>query len=239
MKQKAILLAAGLGKRMRPLTDTIPKPLVEVAGKALVDHALDWFAAAGVKEVVVNSHYKAELLEAHILKRTTPPAISISREEVLLETGGGIRQALALLGAEPFFSANSDVMCVDGDIPALHRLQNAWNEETMDVLLLLHPVERAIGYDGAGDFFLEQGRVRRRTAQEHAPYVFTGVQMIHPRLFRKAPEGAYSLNKLYDEALAAGGGSQPRLHAIVHDGNWLHVGDPAGVATATAWFAAR
>lgn len=235
MSPKAILLAAGLGKRMRPLTDVMPKPLVPVAGKPLVDHALDWFAHAGVHEVVVNSHYKAEMLEAHLAKRQGPPIIKISREESLLETGGGIRQALPLLGSAPFFSANSDVMCIDGKTPALQRLQASWDDKMMDALLLLHPVERAVGYDGKGDFFIDGGQVRRRDPHERAPYVFTGVQMLHPRLFAQAPEGAFSLNRLYDQAMSFGVGKEPRLHAIVHDGDWLHVGDPAGVTKAEDW----
>jgi MurNAc alpha-1-phosphate uridylyltransferase len=240
MSHKAILLAAGLGTRMRPLTDHMPKPLVNVAGKALVDHALDWFAAAGIDEVVVNSHYKAEMLETHLAQRKAPPKICISREEELLETGGGIHQALPLLGDEPFFSANSDVMCIDGERPALHRLREHWDDSVMDVLLLLHPVEKAVGYDGVGDFFMNgQGHLRRRDPEEEAPLVFTGVQMIHPRLFVDAPEGAFSLNVLYNRALEVGDGQTPRLHAIVHDGNWLHIGDPQGLEQAQAWLQAR
>ena len=237
MMPKAMILAAGLGKRMRPLTDNIPKPLVPVAGKPLIDYALDWLADAGVSDAYVNSHYKAELLEAHLRERSVLPNVHISREVELLETGGGIAQALPLLGDAPFFAANSDVICIDGKTPALHRLMEAWDDETLDALLLLHPVERAVGYEGPGDFFLsDDGQLRRRTEDESAPLVFTGVQMLHPRLFDDAPEGAFSLNVLYNRALNAGEGKTPRLHAIVHDGNWLHIGDPEGVMAAERWF---
>ena len=237
MIPKAMILAAGLGKRMRPLTDTLPKPLVPVAGKALIDHALDWLASAGVTDAYVNSHYKAELLEAHLRARRGQPHIHISREVELLETGGGIKQALPLLGAAPFFAANSDVICIDGQTPALHRLMAAWDDSKLDALLLLHPVAQAVGYDGPGDFFLEEGQLRRRGAEASAPLVFTGVQMLHPRLFEDSPDGAFSLNVLYNRAMASA--HAPRLGAIVHDGAWLHIGDPQGVAAADAWFSQR
>ncbi|NBX02810.1 MAG: nucleotidyltransferase family protein [Alphaproteobacteria bacterium] len=227
---RAMVLAAGLGTRMRPLTDVMPKPLVPVAGKPLIDRTLDFLAGAGVTDAVVNSFYKAEMLEAYLAKRTAAPRITISREEELLETGGGIKKALPLLGGKPFFIANSDVICIDGKTPALHRLQAAWDDARMDVLLLLHPVASAVGYDGKGDFFLrEDGTPRRRTADETAPYVFTGVQILHPRLFADSPDGAFSLNVLFNRALEA-----RRIATLVHDGKWLHVGDPAGVAAAEA-----
>jgi len=233
--RKAMLMAAGLGKRMRPLTETMPKPLVFVAGKPLVDHALDWLYASGVTEVVVNTHYKADMLEAHLAKRNAPQ-IHISREDVLLETGGGVRKAMPLLGHHPFFVINSDVMCLDGKIPALTRLRDAWKDSEMDVLLLVQPVTAAVGYDGSGDFFIESdGRIRRRGQAASAPYVFTGVQLLHPRLFAHAPDqDIFSLNTLYDYALAQ---SPPRIFALVHDGAWLHIGDPAGVAKAEAFLA--
>ena len=238
MTYKAMILAAGLGKRMRPLTDDMPKPLVPVAGKPLIDHALDWLAASGVQDAYVNSHYKAEMLESHLKKRTSLPRVHISREVELLETGGGIRQALPLLGNAPFFAANSDVICIDGKTPALARLIAAWDDEALDALLLLHPVARAVGYEDKGDFFLsDDGQLRRRAPEEEAPLVFTGVQLLHPRLFEGAPEGAFSLNVLYNRALESGGGKTPRLRAIVHDGNWLHIGDPQGVSAAEHWLA--
>jgi len=227
----AMVMAAGLGTRMRPLTDHIPKPLVQVAGKALIDHTLDWLLAGGVRHAVVNSHYKAELLEAHLATRQAP-RITISREEVLLETGGGLKKALPLLGDAPFVSTNSDVICINGARHALERLQARW-DDTLDALLLVHPVDRAVGYEGRGDFFVEgDGALRRRKLEEAAPFVFTGIQLLHPRLFHDAPEGAFSLNVLYNRALQS---PVPRMAALVHDGDWLHVGDPKGRDEAQDW----
>lgn len=227
----AIVLAAGLGLRMRPLTDDAPKPLLKVAGKPLIDHTLDWLAASGVTQAVVNSHYKAKMLEAHLAKRKSPNII-ISREEALLETGGGINKALPLIGGDIFFSANSDALSLGGKTPALTRLLAHWDEARMDALLLVHPVESAIGYDGRGDFFLEDGKLRRRGEAASAPFVFTGVQILHRRLFDGAPKGAFSLNMLYDKNLS-------RIGALVHDGDWLHVGDPAGLKKAEAFLKTR
>lgn len=228
-KHKAMVMAAGLGTRMRPLTDHRPKPLVPVAGVTLIDRTLDWLAASGVDEAVVNTHYKADMLEAHLANRRAP-VIRISREEVLLETGGGVKKAMPMLGDQPFFVVNSDVICLDGNVPALQRLRVAWDEAAMDVLLLLHPVAQAVGYQGEGDFFLEGSIPMRRAAATAAPYVFTGVQLLHPRLFALAPaQEIFSLNVLYDIALAA---RPPRMAAMVHDGHWLHIGDPEGVRQA-------
>ena len=151
----------------------------------------------------------------------------------MLETGGGIKQALPMLGDAPFFSVNSDVICIDGKTPALHRLLAAWDEENMDALLLVHPVERAIGYEEAGDFFVENGALRRRLDNPAAPFVFTGVQLLHPRLFAPAPEGAFSLNLLYNQGMQSDG-TLPRIRALIHDGEWLHIGDPEGLAEAEA-----
>lgn len=227
----AIVLAAGLGRRMRPLTDHIPKPMVKVGGKCLVDHVLDWLWAAGIAQAVVNTHYLAPLLEAHLVIRRQPRLL-LSHEETLLETGGGILKALPLLGSAPFFAANSDTICLNGATHALHRLRDAWDDRTMDALLLLHPVAQAVGYGGAGDFMLaENGCVIRKGERAMAPYVFTGIQMLHPRLFHDAPQGAFSLNVLYNRGMTADG-TLPRIKAIVHDGKWLHVGDPASIPLA-------
>ena len=217
---------------MRPLTDHVPKPLIEVAGKALIDYPLDWLLASGVDEVVVNSFYKADLLEAHLAKRIHP-AIHISREETLLETGGGLKKALPLLGEQPFFSLNSDTICMDGKTPALNHLRTAWDDASMDALLLLYPVKDAIGYAGQGDFFMaDDGTLRRRQNEASAPLVFTGVQLIHPRLFANSPEGAFSLNVLYNRDLS-------RIRGLVHDGHWLHIGTPDERVKAERWFYRR
>lgn len=220
---KGMVLAAGRGERMRPLTDVMPKPLIEVAGRSMADRAIDRLEEAGVSQVVVNTSYKAEMLESHLSKRAKPPIV-FSREETALETGGGIAQALHHFGNEPFFAVNGDIIWLDGKVPALTRLADAW-EDKLDALLLLHPVATAMGYAGKGDFFLNGNNLTRRGENTSAPYVYAGVQLLHPRLFAGAPHGAFSLNLLYDKALAA---TPPRVHALVHDGQWLHVGDVAG-----------
>jgi MurNAc alpha-1-phosphate uridylyltransferase len=224
---KAMILAAGRGERMRPLTDTIPKPLVEVMGKPLIDWQLDWVAEAGIQDVVINSSYLAEKLEAHVTKRTVPEVV-ISREAERLETGGGIAKALPLLGTKVFFSLNSDVIMRDAKgSSALQRLALAWDDATMDVLMLLQPTEKAFGYEGAGDFSVDNGRLCRRGDAASAPYIFTGVQMIHPRFFKNAPAGAFSLNVLYNRGIEEGGWLDSRISYIIHEGDWLHVGDVA------------
>lgn len=233
----AMVMAAGLGTRMRPITNTIPKPLVQVVGKALIDYSLDFLAASGVTEAIVNSHYLAEMLEAHLLARCGLPKIHILREDVVLETGGGIKNALPLLGKlsgnAPFFVVNSDVICIDGKIPALHQMWQHWDDSEMDALLLLHKVEDAVGYDGKGDFFInDDGKLRRRVVSEIAPYVFTGVQIISPRLFIDSPDGAFSLNVLYNKNLG-------RIGTLIHDGNWLHVGSQAELSQVENWMSSH
>lgn len=236
MITSAMVLAAGMGKRMRPLTDEKPKPLVMVAGKTLIDHVLDWLHASGVTDAVVNTHYKADMLQAHLAQRENP-RIHISHEEVLLETGGGIKKALPLMRGKPFISINSDAICIDGPTPALERMRHAWDESAMDALLLVQPVVSAIGYEGQGDFFVEDdGRIRRREEGAAAPYVYTGVQILHPRMFAGSPDGAFSLNVLYNRAMQQG--NRPaQIRALVHDGSWLHVGDPDGVRKAETFLA--
>lgn len=220
---QGMVLAAGRGERMRPLTDVMPKPMIEVAGRSMVDRAIDRLVEAGVEKLVVNTSYKAEMLEAHLSARSS--SIIFSREAVALETGGGIAQALHHFGEEPFFAVNGDIIWMDGTVPALQRLAAAW-EEGMDALLLLHPVESAVGYSGKGDFFLTSGgELERRGERGVAPYVYAGVQLLHPRLFAGAPDGAFSLNVLYNRAMAK---TLPTIKTIVHDGQWLHVGDVAG-----------
>lgn len=226
---RGMVLAAGLGLRMRPLTRNVPKPLLEVGGATMLDQALDRLKDAGVSAVVVNTHWLPEQIEKHLERRQTP-TIVISREDDLLETGGGIAKALPLLGTEPFYAANADVVWRDGTMPALHRLAGAWVDDDMDALLLLASTVRSTGYDGYGDFLMDPvGLLQRRPERVVAPFVFTGVQILHPRLFDDAPAGAFSMNVLYDRALDAG-----RLFGIAHDGDWYHVGTPPAIAQADA-----
>lgn len=218
---RAMVFAAGLGTRLRPVTDSTPKPLVEIVGRTILDRILDRCEAAGVAEAIVNTHYLAEKVEAHVAKRIRP-RIRISHEDTLLETGGGVVKALPLLGPDPFYVINGDVLWRDGARDTLTRLARDWTDGEMDALLLVHPVVHARDYRGAGDFLLDQlGRARRRRPWEVAPFVFTGIQLLHPRLFAEAPPGRFSLNLLYDRAAAAN-----RLFAIVHDGEWFHIGTP-------------
>jgi len=228
-----MVLAAGLGTRMRPITDRIPKPLVTLGGKTLLDHALDRLSDAGVPRAVVNVHYKAEMIARHLDGRQQP-AITLSVEDELLETGGGILKALPLLD-EVFYVVNADIFWLDGKVPALLRLAEAWDGERLDALLLLQRTTSALGYDGIGDFIVDPlGKVRRRSEREVAPHLFAGVQIAHRRLFDGEKPGKFSLNRLWDRALAAG-----RLAAIVHDGEWYHVGTPDALAQAEARLASH
>ena len=232
--RRAMVLAAGLGTRMRAVSETVPKPLVPVGGRPLIARALESLERAGVDEIVVNTHYRASQIEtfmAGYAARPGAPRIRISRERERLETGGGVREALAWLGGKPFFVVNSDVVILERGIPALARLADAWEGEAMDAFLLLCPCVKAPGYEGTGDFFRHpDGRLSRRGGAKAAPFVFTGVQLLHPRLFAAAPAGAYSLNRHYDEAILSG-----RLFGLVHRGHMLHVGSPAGLALAESY----
>ncbi len=221
MPRCAMILAAGLGERMRPLTEDRPKPLIEVRGRSLIETILDRLEAAGVPDVVINLFYLGEMIEVQLAGRRRP-YIAFSREETRLETGGGVRKALPLLGADPFFAINGDVCWLDGCTPALRRMAEAWNGAEMDALLLLQPTVNAVGYDRPGDFILApEGRLRRRREREIAPLVYSGIQMFHPRLFDDTPEGSFSLNLLYDKAAEA-----ERLWGLRHDGEWFHIGTP-------------
>jgi N-acetyl-alpha-D-muramate 1-phosphate uridylyltransferase len=218
----AMVLAAGLGQRMRPLTDKLPKPLVPVAGRAMLDTILDRLQDHGIRKAVVNLHYLGEMIEAHLKGRRTPEIV-FSPERDLLETGGGVKKALPLLGGAPFFVLNGDVCWLDGLTPALQRLAEAWDEAEMDALLLLHPTCSAFGYQGIGDYLMDPvGRLRRRQERQIAPFIHAGIQILHPRLFEGAPDGSFSLNRLYDKAQEA-----ERLWGLRHDGEWFHVGTPA------------
>jgi MurNAc alpha-1-phosphate uridylyltransferase len=223
MVERAMVLAAGLGVRMRPLTDTRPKALVELHGVTLLDWAFAKCRAAGVSSIVVNSHYKAEMIHSHV---ATMVDIVVSTEDDLLETGGGVCKALPHLGSQPFYVVNCDSVWNEKSPPALVRLSEAWRDDEMDGLLLLQPTEVAVGYDGAGDFSIDAaGRMQRRAKGNTAPFVFMGVQLLHPRLFEGYIVERYSLNHLYDKALAAG-----RLFGLVHEGDWFHVGTPENLA---------
>lgn len=223
----AMVLAAGFGKRMRPITETLPKPLVSVNGETMLDRILDRLAEAGVRKAVVNLHHLGDQIEGHLAERSRP-GIVFSPEPEILETGGGVKKALHHLGKEPFFVVNGDVLWLDGRRPALKRLAETWDGRQMDCLLLLHQSVFAYGYEGMGDFVMDPaGRVRRRREREVAPFVFAGMQILHPRLLDSTPEGPFSLNRVYDQAAERG-----RLYGISHDGEWFHVGTPEDLKAA-------
>jgi len=228
----AMVMAAGLGKRMRPLTASRPKPLIEVAGRALIDHALDRLRAAGVAKAVVNVHYLAGALEAHLKNLAQDIEIIISDERrQLLETGGGLVGALPLIDSDPFLSVNSDNLWVDGPVDTLRLLASNWDEAKMDALLLLAPLANAHCHIGRGDFHMSAaGVLRRRKPNGVAPFVFTGIQILSKRLFAGVlPEGPFSTNILWDRAIAAG-----RCFGSVHQGLWFDIGRPESIARAEA-----
>lgn len=218
MTKAAMILAAGLGQRMRPLTNTLPKPLIPVAGKSMLERTFAHLKESGISKVVVNTHYLAPLIE-EVIKAHYPETL-ISHEEILLETGGGIKKALPLLGEDAFFTLNGDsVWSHSQSLPAMER---AWNEDHMDALLLLIPREKAHGYEGRGDFFISpEGRLTRLGEALSSPYVYIGVQLTHPRLFQDGPDGSFSLNLLWNKALEKG-----RLYGLVHQGDWFHISTP-------------
>jgi MurNAc alpha-1-phosphate uridylyltransferase len=228
MPRSAMVLAAGLGLRMRPLTDKMPKPLVSVAGKPLLDHVLDRLADVGVARAVVNIHYLGEQIEQH-LKDRTKPAITISDERgLLLGTGGGVVKALPALGDAPFFHVNSDTLWIDGVKPNLARLAEHFDPAEMDALLLLACTSITSGYSGRGDFLmLPDGRLKKRGEREVVPFVYAGAAILSPAMFKDAPEGEFSLTALFDRAAEAG-----RLHGLRLEGLWMHVGTPDAIATA-------
>jgi MurNAc alpha-1-phosphate uridylyltransferase len=224
----AMVLAAGKGERMRPMTDRIPKPLVAVGGKALIDHVLDRLAAAGVERAVVNVHYLADQIERHLAGRKKPQIVISDEREKLLDTGGGVVKALGKLGPEPFFHVNSDTIWIDGVKPNLERLAAGFDPTRMDALLLLAPATTSIGYSGRGDFnMLPDGRLKRRAEREIAPFVFAGAAILSPALFAGAPEGVFSLTRLFNVASEA-----VRLYGLRLEGVWMHVGTPEAIAIA-------
>jgi N-acetyl-alpha-D-muramate 1-phosphate uridylyltransferase len=234
MPNRAIVLAAGLGTRMRPYNGHIPKPLVEVGGKSLIDYSLDRLADAGVESVVVNVHHLADILEKHLAPRQRPH-IEISDERgELLGTGGGIAKALPKLGEAPFFLVNSDTVWLDGVRPNFTRMAEAFDPRTMDAMLLLAPTTSSIGYVGRGDFaMLPDGRLRRRKENEVVPFVYAGAAVLSPTLFADAPKGAFALTVLFDRAA-----ERDRLFGLRLEGIWMHVGTPEAVAAAEAALAA-
>jgi N-acetyl-alpha-D-muramate 1-phosphate uridylyltransferase len=231
---RAIVLAAGLGTRMRPYNGHVPKPLVQIGGKSLIDYSLDRLADAGVERAVVNVHHLADAIEQHLAKRRRPHIVISDERSVLLGTGGGIKKALPQLGDVPFFLVNSDTVWLDGVKPNFTRLADAFDPQAMDALLLLAPTADSIGYAGRGDFAMESdGRLRRRGEGEVVPFVYAGAAILAPSLFADAPAGAFALTALFDRAGAAG-----RLFGLRLEGVWMHVGTPEAVAAAEAALAA-
>ncbi|HKS84838.1 MAG TPA: nucleotidyltransferase family protein [Pseudolabrys sp.] len=228
--KKAMVLAAGLGMRMRPLTDSMPKPLVKVLGKPLIDHVLDRLVEAGVEQAVVNVHYLGDQLIRHLAHRTRPRIVISDERGLLLGTGGGVRKALPELGEAPFFHANTDAIWIDGALPNLDRLAVSFKPAAMDALLLLAPTTGSIGYSGRGDFAMAaDGTLSKRAADAVAPFVYSGVAILSPTLFRRAPAGEFPLVVLFDRAAKEG-----RLHGLVLEGTWMHVGTPDAIGAAEA-----
>lgn len=228
---KAMIMAAGMGTRMRPLTDTMPKPLVPFAGKPLIDHVLDRLADAGIAEAVVNVHYLADMLEAHLASRRHPRIIISDEREALLDTGGGTKKALPLLGDDPIITFNSDSVWADEIGSNLANLMAAWDPERMDALLMIADAARTIGYVGRGDFQMdEKGLLARRDPSTTAPYMFAGVQIIKPGLFADGPDGPFSTNLIWDRLIEKG-----RLFGHRMSGVWMHVGAPEDLAEAEAF----
>ena len=229
-----MVMAAGLGKRMRPLTATQPKPLVRVAGKALIDHALDRMRDAGIGRAVINVHYLADALEAHVSARTAPKIVISDERAQLLETGGGMAKAVADgLLPDLFFCVNADSIWLDGPCNAFADLSAHWDAARMDALLLVVPHARARNFAGAGDFYMDPvGRLKRKLPGRVAPYIYTGIQLVSRRLLRDAPQGAFSTNILWNRAIEEG-----RLFGTVFSGEWLEVGEPAHVAATEVYLA--
>lgn len=223
MPKTAMVLTAGLGTRMRPLTETMPKPLVAVHGKPMLDHVLDRLVAAGVTRVVMNLHHLGQMIRDHMARRQDLEVV-FTEEATLLETGGGVHNALAQLGDGPFYVINGDVFWLDGPVKSLHRLAEVYDPDQFDGVLLLTRTVMAYGYShhAVGDFFVDlTGRPRRRGEREVAPYVFAGVQLLHPRAFAGQTLEKYSLNRIYTALMEQG-----RLRAVIHDGEWFHIGTP-------------
>lgn len=224
----AMVLAAGLGARMRPLTDTTPKPMVRLAGRPLIDHVLDRLAHAGIETAVVNVHHHADQIERHLKGRARPRILVSNERGALLDTGGGVKKALKALGDEPFLIHNSDSLWVEGIGANLARLAAMFDADRMDSLMLVALGLASLGYEGRGDFVMApSGQLRRRPDRELAPFAFTGVSIAHPRLFESTPDGPFSLNLVWDRAIEQG-----RLFGMRLDGMWMHVGTPKALSDA-------
>ena len=232
--RRAMVLAAGFGQRMRPLTDTAPKPLVKVAGKALLDHVLDRLADAGVEQAIVNVHYLGDQIIAHTTSRQRPTVVISDERDALLDTGGGVVKAMPLIGDAPFYHINSDTIWIDGVTPNLTRLADGFDAAAMDALLLLAPTAGSIGYAGRGDFLMApDGRLSPRAERDIAPFVYAGAAILSPRRFDGAPQGAFSLTKLFNRAI-----ERERLYGLRLAGLWMHVGTPEAIGQAEAAIAA-
>ena len=229
---KAMVLAAGLGLRMRPLTERMPKPLVQVAGRALLDHVLDKLGDAGTDEAIVNIHYLPDQIINHVAGRSRPRVTISDERDQVLGTGGGVVKALPLLGGAPFFLVNADTMWIDGVRPNLARLAETFDSARMDILLLMAPTASSIGYDGNGDYaMLPDGALRKRREHQVVPFVYAGAAIMSPSLFANAPTGEFSLTRMFDSANA-----QERLFGLRLDGVWMHVGTPDAVHAAEEAF---
>ena len=232
--KRAMILAAGKGLRMRPITDKTPKPMIKLDGRPLIEHSLDRLEDVGVTDVIINTHHLADKITRHLRSRTSP-ALDFSFEEELLEPGGGVTKALPFLGPDPFIVVNGDAFWLDGPTNALERLAAEWRDDDMDGLLMLHSTVVAYGYDGFGDFYCEaDGRLTRRPEGEIVPWLFAGIQILHPRILDGAPDGAFSLNWAYNRAL-----ENDRLFGVVHDGEWFHIGTPDGLGEAETYLQIR
>lgn len=228
MPDKAMVFAAGLGIRMRPLTDKVPKPLIKVGGKAMIDHVLDRFATAGVSEAIVNVHRHADQIETHLARRSAPKIIISDERAKLLDQGGGIKKALPHLGTQPFFLCNTDSFWIEGPKANLSRLAAAWNPDDMDILLLVAGTAASVGVDWLGDFTMDsEGRLQKREERRVAPFVYTGVGIIKPELFAEASEDVFRLAPYFFQAAEAG-----RLYGVRLDGVWLHIGRPQAIEEA-------
>jgi len=231
--KRAMILAAGLGTRMRPLTNDRPKPLIQVRGKTLIDHAIDRLVQAGVEMIAVNVHYRADLLKEHLSGRRDVEIRISDESEGLLDSGGGIANVLPWFEAEPFFTHNSDSIWVEGTGHALEKMNARWNPDEMDALMMVAPTVTSVCYEGRGDFLMDaDGRLARVPEQRVAPFVWSGVQIVHPRLFDNLPGPKFSINLLWDRAIDRG-----RLFGLRLDGVWMHIDRPDAIKESEAFLA--